>query len=161
MKPKIIVPPKPEKTEYLTSAAMVREDWIASGISESLVDANKSAIIADAKNNLNAWIAEFVSSFKAGRLRKTLENSYFVRETGFLRTTSGDIKGLAVIVRPGTLKEFHFLLSKIKTLRYRILTRDSDVTFLIICTPNLQYMTATSISTGESVELVGNGEVGL
>ncbi len=159
MKSHIIIQPKPQTAAYLTSAAMVKDDWLRSGIPEELIDANAETIVLEAQQNLNAWIAEFVGSFKPGRLRETLENSYFLREEGFLQTTSGDVKGLAVIIRPGTLREFRFLLSKIKSLRYRILTRDSVVSFLIITTPNLQHMTAIDLLTGQSLELIGNGEV--
>lgn len=154
-----IIAPNSRNTRHLTSPAMVRADWITSGISVDIVDANKQAIAQEAQKNLIGWIEKFVSSFKAGQLPQTLENSYFLREEGFLQTTSGDVKGLAVIIRPGTLREFRFLLSKIKSLRYRILTRDSVVSFLIITTPNLQHMTAIDLLTGQSLELIGNGEV--
>lgn len=149
-----------KQPRYLTSAAMVREDWIASGISESLVDANIAAIVEDAKRNLNAWIAEFVYSFKPGRLRTVLEKCRFRREEGFLETTAGTVKGLAVIIRPRSLREFRFLLSKIKPLRYKILKRDPQANFLIVATPDLGHMTTTDLATGQFIEVIGNGEVG-
>lgn len=144
----------------LTSAAMVRQDWLKSGLPESPVDANIDAIVEDAKRNLNAWIALFVGSFKAGRLHETLANSYFLREHGELHTVAGLQSGLAVTIRARSISEFKYLISKVKQIRYRLKTRDPVVTFLVLATPNLRFVAVTNIVTGEVVEVTNIAGLG-
>jgi len=143
----------------MTSPQIVKEDWLKSSILESLVEANTDAIVSEAKRLLHEWIAKFVYSFQSSRLRDTLENSYFLRENGELHTTSGVRSGLAVIIRPRTLSEFKFLLSKSKQIRYRLLKRDPEVQFLLLTTPNLKHIAVTDVLTGQTIDVLSNGEV--
>ncbi len=163
-------------SKYHTSVAMVRADWIASRISIDVVDLNKEAIAEggaescghatrtpitqEAQKNLIDWIEKFVSSFKTERLRQTLQNSYFKREEGFLQTTAGNLEALVIVIRPRIRRNLRFLLSKIEQIRYCIQKLDPDVQFLLIVTPNLRHTTAIDLTSGQSIDLIGNGEVG-
>jgi hypothetical protein len=137
----------------LTHIEAVEKDWLESGISPDLIRLNREAVREVAGKQLQAWIENFISTFRDdSRLKQVLSTSvWFSRRTCKTSLDNRQIAGLAVELRPETWESCKFLISKLKILRYRLKKIDPEVKILFLSDPCGERAIGILIKTGEVI----------
>ncbi len=136
----------------LTHIEAVEQDWLESGISPDLIRLNREAVKEVVSRQLQGWIEKFADSFRDGRLKRVLSDSvWFCRQPCKASFEERQIAGIVVEIRPQDRETCKYLISKLKTLRYRLKRLDPEVKLLLLSNPHGEKALGIIIETGEIV----------
>lgn len=140
-------------SSLLTHIEAVQKDWLESGIDPKVIKVNTEAAREVAGKQLQAWIENFISTFRNdSRLKQILSTSvWFSRRTCKASLDDRQIAGLAVELRPETWESCKFLASKLKVLKYRLQKVDPEVKLLFLSDPEGGKALGIIIKTGEVI----------